>query len=205
VWAFQGHGFTGPEGYWSREVLPGILMIGLDTVQPGLRGGHVDPRQLEWLERILTENAGKTILVAAYHGLVPLHPLQEAAGWKHMTVDNAAAVLKVLDRHPNVVLMISGSNHFAAGQVSGRTVHLSGPSVSVWPLAYQLVRLTRKEVEPAWVPLGSEEMSRRAQERLLASPRYRGVFPLGEDGDTACIRLFGSKKTEVFALPGIRP
>jgi len=32
-----------------------------------------------------------------------------------------------------------------------------------------------------------------------------GVFPPGEDGDTACVRLFGGKKMDVFRLPAIRP
>jgi hypothetical protein len=77
--------------------------------------------------------------------------------------------------------------------------------VSVWPLAYYLVRLTPKEAGPMWVPLADDDLSRRAQERLLASPQYRGVFAAGEDGDTACVRLFGAKKTEVYVLPSFRP
>jgi hypothetical protein len=31
------------------------------------------------------------------------------------------------------------------------------------------------------------------------------VFPAGEDGDTACVRLFGGKKMEIYPLPTIRP
>jgi hypothetical protein len=205
TWAFQGHGFSGAPGYWSKDIGPGLALVGLDTVRPGSSAGHVGPEQLEWLERTLTAQRGKAVIVVSWHGIVPMHPLDEGAAWRSMMIDNAAAVQEILDRHPNVVMAIAGRHHFAESRVTGRVLHLSVPSVSVWPLAYSLVSLTPKEAEVAWVPLGGEDVLRRAQERLLSSRLYRGVFPAGEDGDTACVRLFGGKKSEVYPLPGIRP
>jgi len=205
VWAFQGRGFSGPEGYWSREVLPGLVVVGLDTVQPGRAAGHVDARQLEWLDRTLAARADKAALVVAYHALMPMHPLDEGAAWRHKLVDNAAAVREVLQRHANVLAVLAGNCHFAEGRVAGRVLYLSAPSVAVWPLAYLLVRLTPREAEAVWVALAPDDLARRAQDRLLRTPTYRGVFPAGEDGDTACVRLFGGKKMEVYSLPAIRP
>jgi 3',5'-cyclic AMP phosphodiesterase CpdA len=205
TWALQGRGFSGPEGYWSREVLPGLLVVGLDTVQPGRRGGHLAERQLEWLDRTLSAHPDKAVLVAAYHELMPLHALDEGAAWRHRLVDNAAAARAVLERHPNVLAVLAGVSHFAEGRVSGRIVYLASPSVGIWPLAYHLVRLSPKEAEAVWVPLAGDDLTRRAQNRLLRSTEYRGVFPAGEDGDTACVRLFGGKKMEVYTLPAIRP
>jgi len=205
IWAFQGKGFTGSEGYWSREVLPGLLLIGLDTVVPGQRGGHVDARQLTWLDRTLDSGAAKAVLIVAHHGIVPLHPLDEGAAWQSMMVDNAKAVRDVLARHKNVLMVITAHHHLAQGQVTGPIVYLASPSVSVWPLAYHLVRLTPKGVEAVWIPLADDALTQQAQDRLLAGPTYRSVFPAGEDGDTACIRLFGGNKMSVYPLPAIRP
>jgi 3',5'-cyclic AMP phosphodiesterase CpdA len=205
VWAFQGHGFSGPEGYWSQEVLPGLLLVGLDTVRPGRREGHVSARQLEWLDRTLAARGDKSVIIVAYHELMPLHPLDEGAAWQHKLVDNAAAVRQVLEKHPNVLAVLAGNCHFAEGRVSGRIMYLSSPSLAVWPLAYLLVQLTPKQAEAVWVPVAPDDLARRAQDRLLRSPEYRGVFPLGEDGDTTCVRLFGGKKMEVYSLPAIRP
>ncbi|HUU31570.1 MAG TPA: metallophosphoesterase [Phycisphaerae bacterium] len=205
IWALQGRGFTGSEGYWSREVLPGLLLIGLDTVVPGQRGGHVDARQLAWLDRTLAAGAGKATLIVAHHGIVPFHPLDEGAAWQSMMVDNAKAVRDVLARHKNVLMVVAAHHHLAQGRVTGPIVYLSSPSVSVWPLAYHLVRLTPKEVEAVWIPLADDALTQQAQDRLLASPTYRNVFPAGEDGDTACIRLFGGNKMSVYPLPAIRP
>lgn len=205
IWAFQGHGFQGAREYWAAEVRPGLLLVGLDTAVPGRAAGHVGVRQLAWLDRMLAAHPAKAVIVAAHHGLVPLHPLDEGQVWRNLMVDNADAVRAVLQRHPNVVLVVTGHHHFAEGRVEGHVVHLAAPSVSVWPLAYALVRLGRTEAEALWVPLDESDLRRRAQERLLASSTLRGPFPAGEDGDTACVRLFGGKKLEKYRLPTIRP
>ena len=205
TWAFQGRGPSGPQGYWSREVLPNLVVVGLDTVRSGGRAGRIDARQLAWLEETLAANAGKAVLILGYHGLVPVHPLDEGSSWRHLMVDNAAAVRQAIERHRNVLMVLSTNHHVAGGQVSGQTVYLSSPSVAVWPLAYHLVRLTPREAEAVWVPLAGEDLARRAQERLLGSASLRGVFPAGEDGDTACVRFFGGDKMKTYPLPAIRP
>jgi 3',5'-cyclic AMP phosphodiesterase CpdA len=205
IWAFQGHGFDGPEGYWSREIIPGLVLVGLDTAAGGRGGGHVDARQLDWLDRTLAEYKDKAVLVAAHHGLLPIHPLDEGSAWRDLLVDNAEAVRQVLAKHANVLAVLTGHHQLADGRVSGRIVYLAAPSVSVWPLAYHLLNLTKTEAEAVWVPLDQGDLARRAQERLLASAMYRGVFPPGEDGDTACVRLFGGNKMAVVPLPAIRP
>jgi len=205
LWAFQGHGIAGPDGFWAREVRPGVVVVGLDTVRPGLRGGHVGRRQLEWLDRTLATYRDKMVIVVGHHGLVPLHPLDEGSAWRHLLVDNAAEVLAVLERHPNVVMAVTAHHHLAGGQIAGRTVFLASPSLTVWPMAYHLVSIGPERAEAVWVPVARREVSRRGLERLLADPAYRGVFPPGEDGDTACVRLFGGNKRREFRLPTIRP
>ncbi|HUX00935.1 MAG TPA: metallophosphoesterase [Phycisphaerae bacterium] len=205
IWAFQGHGFDGPEGYWRREVKPGLVVVGLDTGGAGCGAGHVDARQLDWLRRTLEADRDKAVLVVAHHGLVVLHPLDEGSVWRDLLVDNRDAVREILAQHPNVLAVITGHHHFGDGRASGPTVYLASPSVSVWPLAYHLVDVSAKEVEAVWIPLDSGDLARKAQERLLGSDMYRGVFPPGEDGDTACVRLFGGGKMVVVPLPAIRP
>ena len=205
LWAFQGHGIDGPQGYWVRKVPPGVVVVGLDTARPGRRAGHVNPQQLAWLDATLGNHAGQMVVVVAHHGLVPLHPLDEGEAWSHLMVDNAAEVREVLERHPNVVLVVTAHHHLAGGRVAGRIVYLASPSLSVWPMAYHLVRVDREQAEAVWISPAPDEVAQQALERLLASQTLRGVFPKGEDGDTACVRLFGQKKMETYRLPAIRP
>ncbi|WP_237738207.1 metallophosphoesterase family protein [Caldicellulosiruptor sp. F32] len=35
IWTFQGHGFSGPNRYWSLNPLPGVHLIGLDSTMIG--------------------------------------------------------------------------------------------------------------------------------------------------------------------------
>jgi len=205
LWSFQGHGISGPNGYWVREVPPGIVVVGLDTVNPGRRAGHVDARQLAWLDETLAAHAGQMVVVVAHHGLVTLHPLDEGEAWSHLMVDNAAEVRQVLERHSNVVMVVTAHHHLAGGRIAGRIVYLASPSISVWPMAYHLVRIDPQEAEAVWMSLAPAAVVRRGQERLLGSEAYRGVFPDGEDGDTACVRLFGGNKMTTYRLPTIRP
>jgi len=205
LWTFQDRGIDGPRGYWARKVEPGIVVVGLDTVDPGRRAGHVDARQLAWLEETLSRHPGRMVVVVAHHGLMPLHPLDEGKAWSPLLVDNAEEVRQVLERHPNVVMAVTGHHHFADGRIAGRIVYLASPSISVWPMAYHLVRIDREEAEAVWVSVAGPALARRGQERLLESRRYRGVFPKGEDGDTACVRLFGGNKMKTYRLPAIRP
>ncbi len=205
LWAFQGHGPQGPRGYWSRQIRPGVLLVGLDTPWPGAVAGHVDAEQLAWLERTLRAAADQAVLVVAHHGLVPLHPLDQAEPWRETLVDNAAEVLTVLERHPNVLLVLTGHHHFAVGRAVGPTVHAAAPSLAVWPAAYALVEVRPEEIEMVWVPAADEATAARAQDRLLSSERWRGVFPEGEAGDAACVRLFGANKLQTWSLEAIRP
>jgi hypothetical protein len=205
TWAFQGKGFSGPEGYWSREVSPGLVLVALDTVQPGRPWGHVNDKQLEWLDRTLSEAKGKSVIVAAYHQLQAMHPLDESDAWHYKLVDNAPQVRTILEKNGNVVAVVAGDAHYAAFRSTGRILYMTSPSLSVWPLAYHLVLLGPKEIEATWVPAAPEALVHKAQNRLLETPLYRGVFPAGEDGDTACIRLFGGRKLETMKLPSAAP
>jgi len=205
LWTFQGHGITGPQGYWAREIKPGVVVVGLDTVNPGRPAGHVDGRQLAWLDRTLSAQRGKMVIVVGHHGLMPLHPLDEGETWRHLLVDNAAEVRRVLERHANVVLVVTAHHHFAGGRIAGRIVYVASPSISVWPMAYHVVRVDQQEAEAVWVAVAPEAVARKGLEKLLASQAYCGVFPEGEDGETTCVRLFGGNKSKLYRLPSIRP
>jgi len=104
-----------------------------------------------------------------------------------------------------VLAVVSGDAHFAATRATGRILYLTSPSLGIWPLAYHLVLVGPKEVEALWVPAATDAVVHAAQNRLLETPLYRGVFAAGEDGDTACIRLFGGHKLEKVPLPSVTP
>lgn len=75
--------------------------------------GAVGPQQLAWLEHSLSSAraAGENVVIFAHH---PVYPENEHNLW------NAAAVLALIERHPQVVAWINGHNHAGAfGEKSG--------------------------------------------------------------------------------------
>ena len=155
---------------------PGLVLVALDTVQPAAAGGHVGARQLEWLDRTLAEAEGKSVIVAAYHQLQSMSPLDESDLWLYKTVDNAADVRAVLEKHSNVVAVLAGDAHSASSRAAGRILYLSSPSLGIWPLAYHLLQLRPREIETAWVPAAPDALVHRA-EPPAGKPAVPGRVP----------------------------
>lgn len=83
------------------------LIIMLDSTQPHSEGGHLSEQELEILERALSENPDRHVLIALHH-----HPIEIKSAWMDkMALDNPTAFLSILDRHKNVKGVIWGHIH----------------------------------------------------------------------------------------------
>jgi 3',5'-cyclic AMP phosphodiesterase CpdA len=109
--------------YYTHEVAPGLVLIGLDTTRPqtyvpeaGLNdfGGRVEAGQIRWLESVLKQNQGKTIMVLMHHNLVPWTEGDKTNhnAWRWFWIDNAEEV-KALFKRYGVNLVISGHRHIS--------------------------------------------------------------------------------------------
>lgn len=206
AWTFQGHGFNKPQPYWSADVGGGLVLVALYTAAPGAgRPGHVDREQLQWLEATLTVHRDQAVAVLSYHALAQLMPYDNTYLWQRHMVDNAAEVLEVLRRHGNVTLVASASHAVSYGQVVGSAVHLRVPSLSLWPLAYNLVRLSPNEIERQNVSVGTKEETRKALDLLASDTTSRQLFGGGERNLEQLIQTFGGRKSELWPVTTLRP
>lgn len=91
-----------PEKAHAEAELARVKAAKLRQAQPW--NGGIGPKQLAWLDRTCAEArpAGLPVIIFAHH---PVWPEDQHNVW------NAAEVLAVLDRHPNVVAWINGHNH----------------------------------------------------------------------------------------------
>jgi 3',5'-cyclic AMP phosphodiesterase CpdA len=101
---------------YCREVLPGVQVIGLNSNAFDAQGkqtyaGHLDDRQLAWLQHKLPQVAGDQILVMIHHNVIEHLPNQSktALGRRYM-LDNAADLLAVLQAF-GVQLLFTGHLH----------------------------------------------------------------------------------------------
>jgi hypothetical protein len=206
VWRFQGHGFNSPQPYWATDVGGGLVLLALHTAGQGPeKAGHVDAEQLQWLDRTLVEHRDQAVAVLSYHALIPQHAFDNTVVWRHHMVDNADEVLGVLARHQNIAMVLSASHGIATGKTGGNAVHLREPALSVWPLAYDVVRIGPSTIERQVVSAGTDSELRTAMDRLLADPTTRQILGESERELEQAVTLFGGRKTQLWNLSTMKP
>lgn len=119
VWCLPGNhddsAVLGRELDGASVLNPGSGILGhwqiilLDSTVPGHEGGHLAPAELDRLQHILEANRTPHAVVCLHHNPVPM-----GSRWLDtMTVDNAAALFAILDRHAQVKVLLWGHVHQA--------------------------------------------------------------------------------------------
>ena len=164
-------------GYWSIEISPQIQLIGLDSVMVDDWGGIIDGPQLAWLSDELAAKADKFIILTVHHPLHKLAPVDDLPDWHKFVCDNGPQVFALLDRHPQVKLVLTGHHHltkadrFMNGSLT--RLHLACPAVSIYPCAYRTVRV--REQAGGWHvtwqthPATDEATIALARERMISA------------------------------------
>lgn len=108
----------------SRILLDHWQIICIDSSVWGSPGGHLAPAQLALLERCLADYPKHHALIALHH-----HALPSGSDWMDtMLLDNADAFLALLDRFPQVKLVLSGHVHQDMNMRWGTIRFLAAPS-----------------------------------------------------------------------------
>lgn len=140
-------------GYWSIAIKPDVQLVGLDSVKDDDWGGVIGAPQLAWLENELERCRDKLVIVAVHHPLHRLAPIDDHPDWANFVCDNGTEVLALLDRYPQVKLVLTGHHHLTKADRLGARLHLACPAVAIYPCAYRTVRLSLQpagEWQIAW-------------------------------------------------------
>lgn len=209
VWAFQGHGYKGPEFWWSLDPIPGLHIIGLDTNVPGTWAGHVVGAQVKWLDQDLYSNRDKLTIVFSHHGFVPWHKDDESMKWKEyaqFVVDNAAEVRAIFDKYPEVSFLMGGHRHIGLRYKKVKDIYyIVHPAVCSYPMRYTVYTLTPKEL--SWVSRNvpaTKDIWKRAKENIIGKPGawWRcSDHPEGPAGDKKMLKFYEAKDTMKGKLP----
>ncbi len=147
-----GHGFTpqnrqqGTAYYYFDE--GDCRFVVLDTVNPnGYSDGSVDQTQFAWLETVLSQSAGKLVMVFSHHTSSTMDNTLVASGGDVEFRMNGAQVLERLLAHPEVIAWVNGHTHRNA--VTARTRPGGGGLWEIntashidWPQQSRLIELT---------------------------------------------------------------
>lgn len=208
-WTFQGHGYNGPNPWWSLDPVPGLHIIGLDTNVPGIWGGTVPANELAWLDQDLYANRDKLTIVFSHHGFVTWHKDEESAAWKQydwFPVDNAREVRAILEKYPQVSFSLNGHRHIGVRyQKVNDIYYIVHPSVSSYPMRYTVYTLTPNEL--SWVsediPI-SPAVAKKAKANCIGKDGewWRcSDMPLGAAGDKKMLEFFEAKEFMEGRLP----
>ncbi|MEA5468857.1 metallophosphoesterase [Spirulina sp. 06S082] len=132
--------------YYSREILPNVQLIALNSNQFDAKGkqlGCLDTEQLEWLDRVLLEAQNKFILVMIHHNVIEHLPdqSQHPMGKRYM-LDNAPILLEKL-RKAGVQLIFSGHLHVQdIAEQAGIYDIVTGSTVG-YPHPYRLLQFSQ--------------------------------------------------------------
>lgn len=188
--------------YYTREILPGIQLIALNSNSfdgEGRQIGAIDPEQWDWLEQVLVDCRDRLILVAIHHNVVEHLPgqAQHEMGRRYML--EGAAQLRDLLQSAGVRLIFTGHLHVQDLARDRDLFELTTGSLVSYPHPYRVVeveaddrgrwtvqvRSFRVEALPDWRDLqqrSREWMGDRAETFMM---RLLTVPPLSLEPDLA--------------------
>ena len=148
----DGHGFTaenrqkGTAYYYFDE--GDCRFVVLDTVNPnGYSDGSLDQAQFAWLENVLSQSAGKLVMVFSHHTSGTMSNTLVASGGDLGLRVNGSRVLERLLSHPEVIAWINGHTHRNAVTAhtrpgGGGLWEINTASHIDWPQQSRLIELT---------------------------------------------------------------
>ncbi len=173
---WSGRGPRPGRSSWAFDPAPGVRFIGFDATVDGRPYGEAAPAGLRWLERELSANRDKRlIIIALHHLLLPTTPQDLTPVWALWMVKNHAAVRGLLDRFPNVRLVISGHHHASHVETVGRITYVADPAIVTYPCAFRVFTIGREGIHLQNIGLDDKTLVSRARELLIADP-FAGMY-----------------------------
>ena len=139
IWTFQGHGYQGPAENWSLDPVPGVHLVGLDSVMTGDWGGRLSDKAIAFLDRDLYANQGKLTIIMLHHQLQPYTRAAETGenDFNKFVLYNAGEVKELLSHYPQVAMTLSGHRHLSTRyKLENSIAYFTCPSTVTWPMRY---------------------------------------------------------------------
>jgi 3',5'-cyclic AMP phosphodiesterase CpdA len=166
IWYNKGLG-TG-QSSWAFGPVRDVRVIGFDVTVDGKPFGEAGQNGLKWLEKELTENKNKKLIIIFTHQLLmPTTDRDTSPEWSFWMVRNHKEVRTVLERFPNVRLVVSGHHHATRVITEGRITYVADPAIVTYPCALRFFSVTRQGIHLKNVGLDDQGVVARAKELLL--------------------------------------
>ena len=121
--------------YYAVVPKPGYLLVFLDGTTDKIitATGYFPTEQLNWLDKTLSEHSNKKVIIVQHF---PLYP--PFSSMTHFVI-NKQEYLDVINKHNNVIAILSGHYHGTKVTVVNNVAHISTPSGVQYPNAFRLL------------------------------------------------------------------
>ena len=113
-----------PEKSW---MLGNWQFILLSSVEAGCDGGRLSPESLQWLDSQLQQTGDRPVMIALHHHALPI----DCEIMDGMMLHNANEFLAIVDRHPQIKIVLCGHIHQEFHQQRGSVTYLGTPSTCI--------------------------------------------------------------------------
>ena len=172
---FRRNGFDNPElTYWVQQLNNNTLLIGLDTSIENKFEGKLAPEQLLWLDNTLKANSDKFIMIVMHHPAFQATASDKTV-WKRFVLENSDEFLKIINKYPQVKLILSGHHHnYAVKNIAGK-LFISLPSVVTYPNSYKILKIYPDRVEVENKDISFKQIIKKAK-NILVKTSYARKF-----------------------------
>ena len=133
---------TTPNYKFTKKGFMFLIVDGAKEVIPG-SNGYYRQDTLEWVEKQLNKNPKKPTIILQHFPLVPPKDMVT-----HKTYQ-AEKYLEMLDRHNNVIAVVSGHYHINGEQMKDGIYHICSPTLLNEPYQYKIIDIvTTKGFSP---------------------------------------------------------
>ncbi|NJR40532.1 MAG: metallophosphoesterase [Leptolyngbyaceae cyanobacterium CSU_1_4] len=147
---YQKLGYDADRLYYSQILLPGVRLIGLNSIFFDAQGkqismGRVDDEQMDWLRETLAAAAGEMVLVMIHHNVIEHLPGQTLSpmGRRYM-LQNASDLLDLL-QNSGVQLLFTGHLHVQDIAQHQNISEITTGSLVSYPHPYRILELWQNE------------------------------------------------------------
>ena len=103
-----------------------LRIVGLDSTEPGRRGGFLDDARLDWLESELSAHPRRATIIAMHHP-----PFRTGVpALDHYGFENADRLGAIVRAHPQVARIVAGHLHTILMRPWNGTIACTAPSTS---------------------------------------------------------------------------
>ncbi|MCC3409817.1 MAG: 3',5'-cyclic-AMP phosphodiesterase [Microcoleus sp. PH2017_10_PVI_O_A] len=99
----------------------------LSSVEAGCDGGRLSPESLQWLDSQLQQTGDRPVTIALHHHALPI----DCEIMDSMMLHNAGEFFAIVDRYPQIKIVLSGHIHQEFQQQRGSVTYLGTPSTCI--------------------------------------------------------------------------